>query len=201
MQSYMFSDSNAYAAEIFCVYSNHERASNTHVMRFLERHGIPYHYVSTTKENKKEDEILELVKDTDFVVLARYMQVNQIFSPCIISFLSFFDQMFSNNHVQPSDEYYCVQLSFFFPFPSSNSFINRIEFITFSFWQILSGNFLKGYGKDVINIHHGLLPSFKGGNPAKQVTDFLSWFYPLLVGYILLPLNILDFVCRHLMQV
>jgi len=31
---------------------------------------------------------------------------------------------------------------------------------------------LKGYGKDVINIHHGLLPSFKGGNPAKQVTEF-----------------------------
>lgn len=57
------------------VYSNHERASNTHVMRFLERHGIPYHYVATTKDNKREDEILELVKDTDFLVLARYMQV------------------------------------------------------------------------------------------------------------------------------
>lgn len=61
----------------FVFTSNHERASNTHVMRFLERHGIPYHYVSTTKENKREDEILELVKDTDFLVLARYMQVNQ----------------------------------------------------------------------------------------------------------------------------
>lgn len=58
-----------------CVYSNHERAPNTHVMRFLERHGIPYHYVATTKDNKREDEILELVKDTDFLVLARYMQV------------------------------------------------------------------------------------------------------------------------------
>ncbi|ESQ39890.1 hypothetical protein EUTSA_v10000960mg [Eutrema salsugineum] len=96
--------------DITCVISNHERASNTHIMRFLERHGIPYHYVSTTKENKREDEILELVKETDFLVLARYM-------------------------------------------------------------QILSGNFLKGYGKDVINIHHGLLPSFKGGNPAKQAFD------------------------------
>ncbi|CAN8245725.1 unnamed protein product [Cochlearia groenlandica] len=96
--------------DITCVISNHERAPNTHVMRFLERHGIPYHYVSTTKENKREDEILELVKDTDFLVLARYM-------------------------------------------------------------QILSGKFLKGYGKDVINIHHGLLPSFKGGNPAKQAFD------------------------------
>jgi len=62
----------------FLVNSNHERASNTHVMRFLERHGIPYHYVSTTKENKREDDILELVKDTDFLVLARYMQVDEI---------------------------------------------------------------------------------------------------------------------------
>lgn len=96
--------------DITCVISNHERASNTHVMRFLERHGIPYHYVATTKDNKREDEILDLVKDTDFLVLARYM-------------------------------------------------------------QILSGKFLKGYGKDVINIHHGLLPSFKGGYPAKQAFD------------------------------
>lgn len=62
-----------------CVYSNHERASNTHVMRFLERHGIPYHYVATTKDNKREDEILDLVKDTDFLVLARYMQVYNTF--------------------------------------------------------------------------------------------------------------------------
>jgi formyltetrahydrofolate deformylase len=30
---------------------------------------------------------------------------------------------------------------------------------------------LKGYGKDVINIHHGLLPSFKGRNPVKQAFD------------------------------
>ncbi|XP_057975909.1 formyltetrahydrofolate deformylase 2, mitochondrial isoform X11 [Malania oleifera] len=37
--------------------------------------------------------------------------------------------------------------------------------------KILSGNFLSTYGKDVINIHHGLLPSFKGGNPSKQAFD------------------------------
>lgn len=79
-------------------------------MRFLERHMIPYHSVSTTNVNKREEEILSLVEDTDFLVLARYM-------------------------------------------------------------QILSGNFLKRYGKDVINIHHGLLPSFKGGYPAKQAYD------------------------------
>ncbi|XP_062145669.1 formyltetrahydrofolate deformylase 1, mitochondrial-like [Alnus glutinosa] len=96
--------------EITCVISNHDRGSNTHVTRFLERHGVPYHYLPTAKENKREGEILELVQNTDFLVLARYM-------------------------------------------------------------QLLSGNFLKSYGKDIINIHHGLLPSFKGGNPSKQAFD------------------------------
>ncbi|KAK7251772.1 hypothetical protein RIF29_35278 [Crotalaria pallida] len=96
--------------DITCVISNHYRASNTHVIRFLERHGIPYHYLETTKENKKEREILELVQNTNFLVLARYMQV-------------------------------------------------------------LSENFLRSYGNDIINIHHGLLPSFKGGHPSKQAFD------------------------------
>lgn len=96
--------------DITCVISNHERAPNTHVIRFLERHGIPYHYLPTTSGNKREDEILDLIRCTDVLVLARYM-------------------------------------------------------------QILSGNFLESYGKDVINIHHGLLPSFKGGNPSKQAFD------------------------------
>jgi formyltetrahydrofolate deformylase len=49
------------------------------VIRFLERHGVPYHYLPTTEENKREGDILELVQNTDFLVLARYMQVNQIF--------------------------------------------------------------------------------------------------------------------------
>ncbi|XP_007039798.2 PREDICTED: formyltetrahydrofolate deformylase 1, mitochondrial [Theobroma cacao] len=96
--------------DITCVISNHHRDPNTHVMSFLERNNIPYHYLQTTKENKREGEILELVLNTDFLVLARYMQV-------------------------------------------------------------LSGHFLRTYGKDVINIHHGLLPSFKGGNPCKQAFD------------------------------
>ncbi|KAI6702900.1 hypothetical protein NL676_012036 [Syzygium grande] len=96
--------------DITCVISNHDRGPNTHVIRFLERHGIPYHYLQTTKENKSEGEMLELVQNTDFIVLARYM-------------------------------------------------------------QILSGNFLRSYGKDIINIHHGLLPSFKGGHPSKQAFD------------------------------
>ncbi|XP_030524848.1 formyltetrahydrofolate deformylase 1, mitochondrial-like isoform X2 [Rhodamnia argentea] len=96
--------------EITCVISNHDRGPNTHVIRFLERHGIPYHCLQTIKENKREGEMFELVQNTDFLVLARYM-------------------------------------------------------------QILSGNFLRSYGKDVINIHHGLLPSFKGGHPSKQAFD------------------------------
>ncbi|XP_057855326.1 formyltetrahydrofolate deformylase 2, mitochondrial isoform X6 [Cryptomeria japonica] len=96
--------------EITCVISNHNREPNTHVIRFLERHGIPYHYFPISKENKREEEILKLVGNTDFLVLARYM-------------------------------------------------------------QILSQNFLENYGKDVINIHHGLLPSFKGGNPFRQAFD------------------------------
>ncbi|PSS04043.1 Formyltetrahydrofolate deformylase [Actinidia chinensis var. chinensis] len=96
--------------DITCIISNHNRGPNTHVTRFLERHGIPYHYLHTTTGNKREAEILDLVQNTDFLVLARYMQV-------------------------------------------------------------LSGSFLSSYGKDVINIHHGLLPSFKGGNPSRQAFD------------------------------
>jgi len=71
---------------IFGVFSNHERAPNTHVMRFLERHGISYHYLPTTDQNKIEEEILELVKGTDFLVLARYMQVYQLLSSILGSF-------------------------------------------------------------------------------------------------------------------
>ncbi|GBG83661.1 hypothetical protein CBR_g37463 [Chara braunii] len=88
--------------------SNHERQENTSVIRFLQRHNIPYYYLPTTKEDKREDDILEIVaENTDFLALARYMQV-------------------------------------------------------------LSPEFLKKYSKDIINIHHGLLPSFKGANPYKQ---------------------------------
>ncbi|KAJ4955481.1 hypothetical protein NE237_012264 [Protea cynaroides] len=96
--------------DITRVISNHDRGPNTHVIRFLERHGIPYHYLCMDPTNKRESEILDLVQDTDFLVLARYM-------------------------------------------------------------QILSANFLQTYGKDIINIHHGLLPSFKGGYPARQAFD------------------------------
>lgn len=60
------------------MYSNHERAPNTHVMRLLERHGLPYYFLPTKKGNKREEEILELSRGTDFLVLARYMQVHKM---------------------------------------------------------------------------------------------------------------------------
>ena len=69
----------------FFLNSNHDRGSNTHVIRFLERLGIPYHYLHTTKENKREGEILELVQNTDFLVLARYMQVNKFLLFCALA--------------------------------------------------------------------------------------------------------------------
>ncbi|KAK7307777.1 hypothetical protein VNO77_41135 [Canavalia gladiata] len=96
--------------DITCVISNHNRGPESEVIRFLEMHGVPYHYLRTTAENKREREILELVRNTDFIVLARYM-------------------------------------------------------------RILSSVFLRSYGKDIINIHHGLLPSFTGSNPSKQAFD------------------------------
>ncbi|XP_057518712.1 formyltetrahydrofolate deformylase 2, mitochondrial-like [Amaranthus tricolor] len=96
--------------DITRVISNHHRHPDSHVMRFLERQRIPYHFLKLTEGKNIEEEILDLVKDTDFLVLARYM-------------------------------------------------------------QIFSGDFLKRYRKDIINIHHGLLPSFKGGNPSRQAFD------------------------------
>ncbi|MDD5566124.1 MAG: formyltransferase family protein, partial [Candidatus Omnitrophica bacterium] len=33
---------------------------------------------------------------------------------------------------------------------------------------VLSAEFLKSYGKDIINIHHSFLPSFKGSGPYRQ---------------------------------
>jgi len=36
---------------------------------------------------------------------------------------------------------------------------------------VLSKRFLSAYGKDIINIHHGFLPSFRGSNPYKQALD------------------------------
>jgi len=74
----------------FTVYSNHDRPQDNHVRRFLQRHGIPYHYLPTAHGNKREQEILELIQGTDFVVLARYMQVKSAPSFFFPPFSSFF---------------------------------------------------------------------------------------------------------------
>ncbi len=39
------------------------------------------------------------------------------------------------------------------------------------YMQVLSADFLRAYGKDVINIHHSFLPSFKGADPYRQAYD------------------------------
>ncbi len=39
------------------------------------------------------------------------------------------------------------------------------------YMQVLSEDFLTGYGKDIINIHHSFLPSFMGANPYRQAYD------------------------------
>lgn len=54
------------------VISNHDDLRHE-----VERFGIPYHHVPVEKDRKEEAEtqILELLGDTDLVVLARYMQI------------------------------------------------------------------------------------------------------------------------------
>ena len=135
-----------------CVGSNHMRDENTHVIRFLSRNNIPYYHVPATKDARREKEILRLVNGTDFLVLAHYMQVSFSYANIDWSYLSIllpcqildFDIAFI---YQAINEWVCKK---------------RVK-------QILSPEFLKGYRKDIINIHHGLLPSFKGANPYKQV--------------------------------
>lgn len=39
------------------------------------------------------------------------------------------------------------------------------------YMQILSPKFIEAYGRDIINIHHSFLPSFKGAAPYKQAFD------------------------------
>lgn len=39
------------------------------------------------------------------------------------------------------------------------------------YMRVLSREFLDGYGRDIINIHHSFLPSFKGADPYRQAYD------------------------------
>ncbi len=67
----------------------------------------------------------------------------------------------------------------FYFIPASNSnrreaqvlgrLLGKTDFLVLArYMLVLSGKFLNAYGKDIINIHHGLLPSFKGPDPYKQ---------------------------------
>jgi formyltetrahydrofolate deformylase len=85
--------------DIDCVISNHDRPQDNHVRRFLQRHGIPYHYLPTTSGDKSEQGILELIQSTDFVVLARYMQVKLWFILTIF-FLFFSSQEYDAENVE-----------------------------------------------------------------------------------------------------
>jgi hypothetical protein len=57
--------------------------------------------------------------------------------------------------------------------------------------QVLSPEFLRHYKKDIINIHHGLLPSFKGANPYRQVqpriTNFTRFTAKSMQNSVILP--------------
>lgn len=49
---------------------------------------------------------------------------------------------------------------------------NSCDFLVLArYMQILSGEFLTDFGRDVINIHHSFLPSFKGADPYRQAYD------------------------------
>ena len=61
--------------------SNHQRERNSYVSRFLERHGVPHYFVPAGgpvplgQMRAHEPAVLSLVHRSDFLVLARYMQV------------------------------------------------------------------------------------------------------------------------------
>ena len=104
--------------QITRVISNFDRTEDdSHIFRALSRLNIPYHYVPCGGSGRDradwEDNIMDAMQregphQTDFIVLARFM-------------------------------------------------------------QILSKDFLSWYAPlPIINIHHGLLPSFKGSNPYRQ---------------------------------
>ncbi|TMV50756.1 formyltetrahydrofolate deformylase [Paenibacillus mesophilus] len=76
-------------ADIAMVISNHPDMRET-----VESFGIPYHHIPVTADTKREAEVkqIELAKDVDTIVLARYMQ---IISP---SFIEHFPNRIINIH-------------------------------------------------------------------------------------------------------
>lgn len=70
--------------DIACVISNHPIADDSTLGRTLRRNNVPYYHVPSlgdmdeeNNERMRENEqnVLEHVKDTDFLILARFMQV------------------------------------------------------------------------------------------------------------------------------
>lgn len=52
------------------------------------------------------------------------------------------------------------------------SYAQDTDFLVLArYMLVLSRNFLEAYGRDIINIHHGFLPSFKGMNPYAQALE------------------------------
>ena len=49
---------------------------------------------------------------------------------------------------------------------------SKTDFLVLArYMLVLSANFLREYGKDIINIHHGFLPSFKGADPYHKALE------------------------------
>lgn len=76
----------------------------------VQQFGIPFYHVPATASDRREEELLAIARQSDFLVLARYMLT-------------------------------------------------------------LSKQFLDTYGRDIINIHHSFLPSFKGARPYHQAYE------------------------------
>ncbi len=50
--------------------------------------------------------------------------------------------------------------------------LDKTDFLVLArYMLVLSANFLKEYNKDIINIHHGFLPSFKGADPYRMALE------------------------------
>ena len=87
-----------------------------------------------------------------------------------------------SNHIEPQElvEQFGVEF-IYIPADKENKDIheenilnraNTTDFLVLArYMQILSSSFLKKYGRDVINIHHSFLPSFKGANPYRQAYE------------------------------
>lgn len=81
---------NEIGGDVTAIISNHNDSES-----LAKQHQLPFHYLPTTKSTKREQEqaVLNLVKEsTDFIVLARYMQ---ILSP---EFLSQYQKPIINIH-------------------------------------------------------------------------------------------------------